>query len=80
MVAAAALLLLRLALPDVPRPEWRVPLSIILMDTAFAFGGVLAIRVLRRALYERYEVARRWTGRAGSPARPCCWSAPAGPG
>ena len=30
----------------------RVPLSIILMDTILAFGGVLGLRVLRRAHYE----------------------------
>ena len=32
---------------------WRIPLSIILMDGFFAFGGVLGLRVLRRILYER---------------------------
>ena len=31
----------------------RVPLSVIVFDTALAFGGVLGIRVLRRVLYER---------------------------
>ena len=51
------LLLLRLGLP-VGYPEWRVPLSIILMNTVLAFGGLLALRVLRRALYERYERRR----------------------
>ncbi len=30
----------------------RIPLSIILMDSVFAFGGILLVRVLRRAIYE----------------------------
>ncbi|MDX1383356.1 MAG: polysaccharide biosynthesis protein, partial [Thermoanaerobaculia bacterium] len=52
------ILLLRLGLP--PRfQEWKTPLSIILMDAALAFGGLLALRVLRRWLYERYERTRR---------------------
>jgi FlaA1/EpsC-like NDP-sugar epimerase len=46
-----------------------VPLSIIILDTIFAFGGLLALRVLRRMLYERY--ARHETGRNGDgTARP----------
>ena len=47
-----------------------MPLSIILMDTAFAFGGVLALRVLRRALYERYETARGAATNGGSRRKP----------
>ncbi|MEP7037378.1 MAG: nucleoside-diphosphate sugar epimerase/dehydratase, partial [Acidobacteriota bacterium] len=35
--------------------RWQVPLSIILMDTFFAFGGLLALRVLRRSIYEVSE-------------------------
>ncbi len=34
---------------------WRVPLSIIIIDTIIAFGAVLGVRVLRRLVYERYE-------------------------
>lgn len=50
--------LLRLLLSE----EWqglRAPLSVIVMDTGMAFGGVLAVRVMRRALYERYEKRHR---------------------
>jgi FlaA1/EpsC-like NDP-sugar epimerase len=62
-VAAAAssalpLLLLRLALPE-RFQTWRVPLSIIVMDTVFAFGSVLALRVARRALFEYREKRER---------------------
>src|SRR5262249_25631886 len=42
---------------------WRVPVSVICIDTVLAFGGVLGLRVLRRALYERYERENR-TARA----------------
>ena len=52
------LLLLRLELPD-EFGQWRIPLSIIVMTTVFGFGGVLGLRVLRRALYERFEKGRR---------------------
>ena len=48
----------RLALPS-SFQLWRVPLSIIFMDTVFAFSGVVTIRVLRRVLYERFEKKRR---------------------
>lgn len=34
---------------------WRVPLSVIITDTIFAFGALLASRVVRRVVYERYE-------------------------
>ncbi len=32
--------------------DWRVPLSVILMGTVLAFGGVLGLRLLRRHFYE----------------------------
>jgi FlaA1/EpsC-like NDP-sugar epimerase len=35
--------------------HWQVPLSVTLMDTVLAFGGVLALRVARRAHYEWIE-------------------------
>lgn len=51
------LLVFRLALPD-KLQGLRVPLSIILMDAVLAFGGIVGLRVLRRALYEQYEKQR----------------------
>jgi FlaA1/EpsC-like NDP-sugar epimerase len=50
--SAFPLIVLRTWLPEQLQPG-RVPLSITVMDTVFAFGGVLSLRVLRRALYER---------------------------
>jgi FlaA1/EpsC-like NDP-sugar epimerase len=46
------LLLLRLGLPP-GLQVLRMPVSIIIIDTVFAFGGMVAVRVLRRFLYEK---------------------------
>ncbi len=51
------LLVFRITLPD-KLQGLRVPLSIILMDAVLAFGGIVGLRVLRRALYEQYEKQR----------------------
>ncbi len=64
-IAAAAIssfpiFMLRLGLPD-KYLIWQVPLSVIVMDTLLAFSGVLGVRVLRRAMYERYEKRRKET-------------------
>ncbi len=63
------IVLMRLGLPA-DFGQWRVPLSIILMDTMLAFGGVLALRVLRRAMFERFEKERRARGANGGAAKP----------
>ncbi|MCD4749225.1 MAG: polysaccharide biosynthesis protein [Thermoanaerobaculales bacterium] len=63
------LILMRFGLPDAFL-VWRVPLSIILMDTMLAFGGVLALRVLRRATFERFEKERRAKGADGEKLKP----------
>ncbi|HEX5719208.1 MAG TPA: nucleoside-diphosphate sugar epimerase/dehydratase [Thermoanaerobaculia bacterium] len=55
--SAAVLLFLRFGLPD-GLHLWRVPLSVILIDAALAFGGALSVRVMRRVLYESYERER----------------------
>ena len=54
LYSAIPVLILRLGLSS-DFHTWRVPLSVIVIDTLLAFGGLLALRVLRRALYERYE-------------------------
>ena len=46
------LLLLRLGLP-VEYGQWRIPISVCMMTTVFGIGGVLALRVVRRFIYER---------------------------
>ncbi len=68
LISGAPLVALRFGLPE--RFElWRVPLSVILLDTLLAFGGLLALRVVRRALYERFERARREGANRGSRTR-----------
>src|SRR5688572_32362 len=54
VVSGAPLLILRVFLPE-DVSYGRIPLSVILMDTLLAFGGVVALRVVRRSLYERFE-------------------------
>ncbi|MGH9820528.1 MAG: polysaccharide biosynthesis protein, partial [Pyrinomonadaceae bacterium] len=34
---------------------WQVPISVILIDTVLAFGGMLGVRVIRRVIYEFTE-------------------------
>ncbi|HWP44355.1 MAG TPA: polysaccharide biosynthesis protein, partial [Blastocatellia bacterium] len=63
------LLALRLGLPDY-FANWRVPLSVAIIDTVLAYGLVLGIRVLRRALYERYEKRQRAVARDGMQVKP----------
>ncbi len=56
LISAIPAIALRLGLPEAWQ-EWRVPLSIILIDTALAFGGVLGLRMMRRIVWERFEAA-----------------------
>lgn len=56
LISAFPILMLRLWLPE-EFQAFRVPLSIIVMDTVLAFGGVLGLRVLRRVWDEGF--ARR---------------------
>lgn len=58
------ILAIRLGIPET-FSAWRVPISVIFIDTVLAFGGVLALRVGRRAIYERYERQNRLAGGNG---------------
>ena len=66
--SAAFLLALRLALPN-SMASLRIPISIILIDGLFAFGGLLAIRVARRAHFE-HGLRHRRAAASGSRGRP----------
>ena len=57
MISAIPLAMLRLGLPDAAQ-SWRVPLSIIVIDTGLAFASILILRVVRRVLWERWEQQR----------------------
>ena len=56
--SALPVVIIRMSLPDSYR-MWRVPLSVIMIDMVLAFGGLLGVRVLRRADYERGEKRRK---------------------
>lgn len=57
-VSGGILLALRLLLPFTAFSLWQIPISVILIDTFLAFGGLLALRVLRRILYEFSDGSR----------------------
>jgi FlaA1/EpsC-like NDP-sugar epimerase len=42
---------------------WQVPVSVIMIDAVLAFGGMLALRVLRRFIYEIGDDKRVFSGR-----------------
>jgi len=54
-ISGVILVLVRLLLSPAQFIRWQVPLSIILYDTGLAFAGLLALRVLRRFVYELGE-------------------------
>ncbi len=56
--SALVLAVLRLSLPR-SLGNWRVPLSVTVMGTVLAFGGVLGLRVVRRYVYEKGQRRRR---------------------
>jgi FlaA1/EpsC-like NDP-sugar epimerase len=68
LISALPLVLLRFGLPG-KYWSWQVPISVIFMDTMLAFGGVLGVRVLRRAMYERYEKRRKELQSGKEPKR-----------
>ncbi|MDQ3181445.1 MAG: polysaccharide biosynthesis protein, partial [Acidobacteriota bacterium] len=55
LISGVILVLVRLLLSPAQFIRWQVPLSIILMDTFFAFAGLLGLRVFRRFIYEVAE-------------------------
>jgi FlaA1/EpsC-like NDP-sugar epimerase len=55
LISSAILIAVRLLLSPQIFTRWQVPISVIVMDTALAFGGLLGLRVLRRFFYEFSE-------------------------
>ena len=62
-IAAGVLLALRFLLIFTDFTLWQVPVSVILIDTVLAFGGLLTLRVLRRFFYEFGEKNKVFTGK-----------------
>jgi FlaA1/EpsC-like NDP-sugar epimerase/ActR/RegA family two-component response regulator len=63
------LLVLRLGLPEALQ-NWRIPISVIIMDSFAAFGGTLFLRVARRYSIERGEVVQPEDQRSRTKAKP----------
>jgi FlaA1/EpsC-like NDP-sugar epimerase len=64
LASGVFLVLVRLLLSPEQFIRWQVPLSIILMDTLLAFAGLLALRLVRRFVYEigekrSFQVSKR---------------------
>jgi len=52
LISGSILITLRFLLELTSFSLWQVPISVILIDTVLGFGGLLALRVLRRFFYE----------------------------
>ena len=61
LISGVILIAVRLLLSLTNFNLWQVPISVILIDTLLAFGGLLGLRVLRRFAYELGE-KRNFTG------------------
>jgi FlaA1/EpsC-like NDP-sugar epimerase len=55
LISGVILLAVRFLLAFTHFNRWQVPISVILIDTALAFGGLLGLRMLRRFVYELGE-------------------------
>ena len=55
ILSCVILIILRFVLTASHFSLWQVPISVILIDTVLAFGGMLALRVLRRSVFEFRE-------------------------
>lgn len=62
-ISCAVLIAFRFSLSLTDFNSWQIPISVILIDTMMAFGGLLALRILRRFLYELNEKNRVLGGR-----------------
>lgn len=63
LIAGGVLIAFRFLLIFTEFNLWQVPVSVILIDTVFAFGGLLGLRVMRRFIYELTEKNRVHVGR-----------------
>ncbi|MGD9560658.1 MAG: polysaccharide biosynthesis protein [Pyrinomonadaceae bacterium] len=62
LISGSILLALRFMLSLTDLALWRVPISVIMIDTVLGFGGLVALRVLRRFFYEIGDKRRGFTG------------------
>lgn len=57
-ISCAVLILFRFIITFSHFAQWQIPVSVILIDTMMAFGGLLGLRILRRFFYELNEKNR----------------------
>jgi FlaA1/EpsC-like NDP-sugar epimerase len=69
-ISCVVLIILRFALGFTDFTLWQIPISVILIDTILAFGGVLSLRILRRFMYELNEKNRVYGGRRRLKRKP----------
>jgi len=70
VISLVFLLVLRFVLIFANFDLWQIPVSVILIDTMMAFGGLLALRILRRFFYELDEKNRLTAGRKRGKRKP----------
>ncbi|MCO5332427.1 MAG: hypothetical protein M9893_00155 [Pyrinomonadaceae bacterium] len=63
VISLSVLLIFRFLIIFTRSDTWQVPVSVILIDTMMAFGGLLGLRILRRFFYELNEKNRVPAGR-----------------
>ncbi|MFN0140107.1 MAG: SDR family NAD(P)-dependent oxidoreductase [Pyrinomonadaceae bacterium] len=61
-ISAVILLAFRFLLTFSDFTLWQIPISVILIDTVLAFGGLLGLRILRRVFYELQDKNRYVSG------------------
>lgn len=69
-ISCAVLIVLRFVLNYSDFTLWQIPISVILIDTMMAFGGLLALRILRRFVYELNEKNRVYSGKRKLKRKP----------
>lgn len=69
-ISGSILLALRFLLTLTSFRQWQVPISVILIDTVLAFGGLVTIRVVRRFFYELGDKRRFFSTRPKLKRRP----------
>ena len=69
-ISGAILIIFRFLLMFTEFNWWQVPISVILIDTMMAFGGLLALRITRRFVYELDEKNRIYSGRKRGKQKP----------
>jgi FlaA1/EpsC-like NDP-sugar epimerase len=70
VISGAILIVFRFVLIFSNFNLWQVPVSVIMIDTVLAFGGLLGIRVLRRFFYEFGEKNKVFTGKHRMKRKP----------